>query len=873
MILRILVRLAKTLLLALGIIIVATLGVLYGPGLGKQRTALAEIAFGHLLDRKVEIAGDVLVSPGPETRIALSEVTISNTDDAAGAGTTQIDQTIFAFPLMPALRGRFNPREVSISGMNFDLSSDRRRADTRASARVAMHFITWLIDKERTPKLTLSEIVVVRRNDPNGWDDVIVLKTVTADLRENGRDAVALKAAGTVNKAAFEVTAGFAELDDDTARDASRTFDVKARVPGADATLKGRVDPDAETIDAQLEVVSKSLAQLLEVVHLKPEDDGSGRLTTRLNGRVEALAADDIKLDVALGSGETTTIEGAIADVLQARGLDLTLTVDLARKANDGVAISSALDIDLRSVKGKVVGALDSLEIRDLLLSTNIASAELGQIGPISVARIVRDKEGRLGLFGLRLLEGDPEKPVFDLTGDIRDAIGISGISFKGSFDINLVALLTGDDRPGMRLAGKLLVSDASGGLEVDELDAKTTGDAFTLALAKHDAAAALRIDFATQDIDMIAKVLGRPPSGGGAASFKVKLQIVDDVSLTGESTVGESAIAVSLHAGIKAGQPMLRGDLNASVLRLSDIGRAAALGEMFSRKPQTLAFEETFTDGFDAELDLKAQRLAGHDEGAGVLHAHLSYKQRQAVVAPLKLALFDGTVDARLTVDNSQESPAFALTGTTDRVDVAALLDQFEAEPLLSGKLHARFELDAQADTAKAIAAQLSGSLEVALTEGVLGTRLIDLAGQDLISWLFSGGANGVARLTCAVSGVAFEQGIGTFRSLTLATENVQLTGRGSLNLGTETLDIGFQPHPLHEHLVNVVTPFKVEGPLSSPEVTEITAGDIAGRAALETVTLPLRPLDLLIGRLGREQHTMNPHPCGDVPEPRSSE
>ena len=198
-------------------------------------------------------------------------------------------------------------------------------------------------------------------------------------------------------------------------------------------------------------------------------------------------------------------------------------------------------------------------------------------------------------------------------------------------------------------------------------------------------------------------------------------------------------------------------------------------------------------------------------------------------------------------------------------------MLEQFEAEPLVTGKLHARFDLGGQGETAKAVAKKLTGSLEVALRDGILGTRLIDLTGQDIISWLFSGGASGQARLTCVITGVAFEQGIGTFHPLVIATENVQLTGQGDLNLGDDTLKIAFQPHPLHEHLVNIVTPFSVEGPLTSPKVTGVSAADIAERIGLEMVTLPLRPLDLLLGHTGDEKQAARRHPCGGLSKPPS--
>jgi hypothetical protein len=178
-----------------------------------------------------------------------------------------------------------------------------------------------------------------------------------------------------------------------------------------------------------------------------------------------------------------------------------------------------------------------------------------------------------------------------------------------------------------------------------------------------------------------------------------------------------------------------------------------------------------------------------------------------------------------------------------------------------------------ASTSTAKAIAGQLNGSLELALVDAALGNRLIDLTGQDIVSWLFAGGAKEQARLTCAVAGLNFTHGNGAFVPLIIATDNVRLTGHGSLNVGEETIDIAFDPRPLHKGLVNIVTPFGLTGPLAEPQITGVHAVDIAGRVVAETITLPLRPLDLLIRHAGADEKTRaSAVACDDIaalPEP----
>jgi hypothetical protein len=141
-----------------------------------------------------------------------------------------------------------------------------------------------------------------------------------------------------------------------------------------------------------------------------------------------------------------------------------------------------------------------------------------------------------------------------------------------------------------------------------------------------------------------------------------------------------------------------------------------------------------------------------------------------------------------------------------------------------------------------------LSGRIELAVDEGRIGSRLIDLTAQDIVGWLFARGAD--TRLVCAASVIAFASGSGTVEGLVLKTDNVQLVGTGTIDLGRETIDLAFVPRPRANRLFGRGTPFTIQGPLERPSVAVGSAIGIAKRAVIETLTLPLNVLGALVPR-----------------------
>ena len=184
-------------------------------------------------------------------------------------------------------------------------------------------------------------------------------------------------------------------------------------------------------------------------------------------------------------------------------------------------------------------------------------------------------------------------------------------------------------------------------------------------------------------------------------------------------------------------------------------------------------------------------------------------------------------------------------LQGDIDKLDMGSLLASLEIRPLLTGALNSAFDLSVLIDERTAISRSLNGNFEASIWGGVLNSRVIDLGGQNIVRWIFSGG--GEAKLVCAVVVLDFSDGDGKAKSIVIETDNVQVVGAGRIALAADFISLNFSTRPKRRELIDVATPFSVSGTLMEP-VVKIAPGVKAGRVAQEALTLPLNVLGLLL-------------------------
>ncbi len=131
--------------------------------------------------------------------------------------------------------------------------------------------------------------------------------------------------------------------------------------------------------------------------------------------------------------------------------------------------------------------------------------------------------------------------------------------------------------------------------------------------------------------------------------------------------------------------------------------------------------------------------------------------------------------------------------------------------------------------------AAAANGRVAVALPEGHMRKAFAELMGVNIIPGLPELWSKDPAQtdLRCAVADFDVKDGVLTPRLIVVDTAVVTLTGKGSANLGAETLNFTFQGKSNKPRIIHLIAPFHMRGSFAKPTFG-IDAGAVVAQAGI---------------------------------------
>ena len=95
---------------------------------------------------------------------------------------------------------------------------------------------------------------------------------------------------------------------------------------------------------------------------------------------------------------------------------------------------------------------------------------------------------------------------------------------------------------------------------------------------------------------------------------------------------------------------------------------------------------------------------------------------------------------------------------------------------------------------------------------------------------------------MNCIAGRIDLEDGVAKTDSFLLDTRRLTIAGSGTMDLGTEKLDVLLAPRPKQARLVNVAKPVRVTGTLANPKVgvTVLPRGRTTTRGLLAGLANP---------------------------------
>ena len=228
----------------------------------------------------------------------------------------------------------------------------------------------------------------------------------------------------------------------------------------------------------------------------------------------------------------------------------------------------------------------------------------------------------------------------------------------------------------------------------------------------------------------------------------------------------------------------------------------------------------------------------------------HLSLKDGVMRLDPADFLMPHGTVRATARIDARQAVPVSTVNLSVSDMRIEDVLPKAQGGPPMEGALEARAILTGAGNSVHKAAAASSGRVTVVIPAGQMRQSFAELMGVNVVPGLFQLLSKDPKQtdLRCMVADFDVRNGVMTARQFVLDTGVVVTTGGGTVNLGTETLNLEVKGDTKKPRLVRIIAPFDVTGQLVHPRFKIDTGPVIAQAGAAVGLGAVLSPLAAII-------------------------
>ena len=840
--------------------------VLYAEPFEPLRRAKVEQLLSDAIDAEVEVRGPVTISSGWAPTVTIEDIVTKESLSPTDLKELSAKSLRIEVPLLPLLAGSPQFNTLVVDGLSVFIEIPQGGAKEDEDGLDVADIIGEFVRSPFAADLRLRDATLHYVNHDSGFDLRYAFDEIASQSAEDG--GVSVNGTGKLNGELWTLDGDIDPPDEDEDR---RKFVFALDHVGLNLSLAGIYEFDSsllnlegDTVDMSAIATAPNLKRLFAIYGVSGDLEGSGELSSRLSGSLDALKLADLSLKLTFETGDTYEVSGAVGDIATGTDLDLKLAGTFAQETLPEDQARPVYDIGITGFDGRIEGSLQGVLMRDFFVSTSSVRANLRGIGPITAERLYRDNSGRLGLYDVQVLAGDPKRPSVRVAGTVKDIIAFKGVDLKGNIDFltaDVLDLAAEEHAEELgHLSGDVAISDADGSLGIEHLSAQVTDSdliKLSVQLVFDDIPDVAALTFATHlDIPKFkpfAAALGSQVEEVGQVKFDGSVAGSDDrIVMAGTTLVGRTAVKSSLVGSLSADRkPVLSGDIATDLLYLADLTKLASINAVYREN-----LDEQDADVFDyskvwetllVDMQVKVAKIAGGGTGASHIQGRITYLAGTIGLEPLTLTYLAGRASANGEINTSGNQNTFALKGSVNSLPVGAVLKEMQVNYPVSGALNLTYDLTGAGSTSAQIPPSLNGSLSASLRNGWIGTGLLDLAGMSLPAWLLTRTqAGNQASLVCAVAPFSFRNGRASTQGLVLETNNVQVVGAGSIDFRGDTVDLHFKPQALQAQFVKTAQPFAIQGRLGNPKVS-LTGTPVAG-AVVGTLASPLNLLATIV-------------------------
>lgn len=239
-------------------------------------------------------------------------------------------------------------------------------------------------------------------------------------------------------------------------------------------------------------------------------------------------------------------------------------------------------------------------------------------------------------------------------------------------------------------------------------------------------------------------------------------------------------------------------------------------------------------------------QTLSGQDVlGSGHIKANLSGGVYS--LDRFQINIPGGTINISGSLKPGTNAMDGHLIATIDNLDYGVLARRAVPDTDLKGEFNLEIDLSSQAADLAAMKSRTSGHVRVAVIPEELQAGIVDLWAVNVVAMVLPVMMKGSSsEVNCLVGDFTLKDGLMYPEVLMLDTSKMRVEGKGTIDFGSNMIDLHFKPKPKSPQFFSLATPVSVTGSLTEPSVG-VSATGVIGTVfgfASSVITTPFKKI-----------------------------
>lgn len=320
---------------------------------------------------------------------------------------------------------------------------------------------------------------------------------------------------------------------------------------------------------------------------------------------------------------------------------------------------------------------------------------------------------------------------------------------------------------------------------------------------------------------------------------------------------VGQSDLQGDLKYTSGKPRPKLTGKVTSSQLRLADLGPALGTakasnthrGKTDGKVLPDANFAAERWSAMDMDIAFKGEHIIRSESlPLEDLSLRAVMDNAQLRLAPLTLA-WPRARSNRRSSSMAARPPQGTDTRQGGRTSAVRTVPQGGTDEKSFGRMDGAVALRSSGNNVADLLGKGTGEARLYVREGTLSKQMLDLAslnvGSIIVGKLF--GDDKEVRLRCAVADFTVVDGLAQTRVVKMSTDDAVIEATGTIDLGTEAMNLRIKPESLEWKFFSLRTPLYVKGTFGNPDVG-VEPGPLLLRAGAAVVAAVAAPVALAL-------------------------